>query len=101
MALDIGTESVVLAVKERTWRIEIFTDLGIDPLLRAHSEKVWLRPDGSAAQREILSPVERRLSQISVQAFDGMTGAQLAATIAGATDALRLEDIAALAAQEG
>jgi hypothetical protein len=99
MALDISTESVTLAVKERTWRIEIFTDLGADPLLRAHREKVWLRPDGSPAQREILDPVERRLSQIAAHSFGGITGAQLAGAVADAADALRLEDIAALTPQ--
>jgi hypothetical protein len=92
MALDIGTESLTLTVKERSWRIEIFADLGIDPLLRAHREKVWLRPDGSVAHREVLEPVERRLSTIAAQTFDGMTGAALAATIAAAADTFRLED---------
>jgi hypothetical protein len=46
MSIDLGTESVTLSVTERTWRIEMFTEYGEDPILRSHREKLWLRPDG-------------------------------------------------------
>ena len=102
MSIDLGTETVALAVKERTWRVEIFTDLGADPTIRAHREKVWLRPDGSCAQRLVLDPVERRLSVIAAQAFKvgaaTYTGAELARVIGAVADVLRQEDIAAAAA---
>lgn len=99
MAIDLGTESIKLSVKERTWRVEIFTDFGTDPIIRAHREKVWLRDDGSCFQREVLPVVERRLSEVAKQDFDGMTGLQLAERIAAISDTLRQEDLAAAAAE--
>lgn len=97
MAIDIGTESVALTVKERTWRVEIFCEVGNDPIIRAHREKVWLRPDGSIAQVDRnIHPVERSLAAIAKQDFGGgMTGLKLAQTIADVADAWRREDIEA------
>lgn len=88
MAIDKGTESVSLAVKERTWRVEIFTDFGADPVVQVHRERVWLRDDGSLYRRETLPAVTATLTQIASFDLGGIDGAEMALAISGAGDAL-------------
>lgn len=96
MAIELGTESLTLSVKERTWRVEIFTDVGIDPIVTAHREKVWLRPDGTVADRVVLPSVRRTLSQVQAEEVtyldQTVTCAVLAGLIAAAADVFATED---------
>jgi len=94
MALSLGTDKTPLAMQERTWRVELFCEAGEEARLVMHRETVGLRPDGSVATRSRdVPPVQRTLSQIADQDFDGMTGAQLAQKLWDVGDALRQEDI--------
>lgn len=89
MALDLGTETV--AIKERTFKVEILTGVGEDPTVIVHREKVWLK-DNVIIRREEVDRAIRTLSQVSSQDFGGMTGLQLAGAIALAGDTFRKED---------
>jgi hypothetical protein len=100
MAIDMGTESQTLSVKERTWRVEIFAEAGDDPTVRAHREVVHLDGAGRVVWRERdISMVTRSLSQIATTQFTNgsatVTGGELAALIAAAADSLRQAGIAA------
>lgn len=92
MTINLGTDSGTFTMVERTWRVEMFTDVGTDYVLKAHREKLWLKDDGSIFRRELLLPVEVSLSQISDATFTAgdlkVTGAQMAALVSAAADTL-------------
>jgi len=96
MAIELGSESPVLTISERTWRVEIFCEAGTDPTIVAHREKIWTRANGTIAQRERLIPqVRRSLSAVASKTVSGVTGTQLAGLISAWADDLRAEDVAA------
>lgn len=92
MAIEKGVENIELMVEERTWRIEIFCDHGVDPMFVAHREKVWIRKDGTIMSREILKPVNRSLSSMVEKKFNGFSTLEIAEVIAKASDDLAIED---------
>lgn len=102
MAMDLGTETAIVTMQERTWRVEIFCEKGDDPTLRAHREVVSIDANGKViSQDRKITMVNRRLSAMAAQSFTvggkSYSGAEIAAVIAAVADALRQEDIAAAA----
>jgi hypothetical protein len=85
-----------LPAKERTFRIEIFTDPESDYKIIAHRERVNLTPTGVAAQRLFSHPTERLISQIigETYTFNGktLTGAELLGLISLMADTWKTED---------
>lgn len=99
MAIEQGTETVSLTSEERTWRVEIFTDKGIDPLVRVHRQVIKSTADGTILSVQDNAIVERLQSAVMNDSFTAagvtVTGAQLAALISQAADQWRAEDLAA------
>lgn len=99
MSITEGTETIVLTIEERTWRLEIFTDKGVDPTVRAHREVVKTDASGNVISRETGVTVNRSLSQFASQSFTvagkSYTGAEIANLISAVADTWRQEDIAA------
>jgi hypothetical protein len=107
MAIDQGTEVIALTSQERTWRINIETPKGGEPVVTVWRETVKTASDGSIISREgVGRPVERSLSAIAGQTYNvggkTYTTAEIAGAIAVIADAWRQEDIAAaqLAAEQ-
>lgn len=63
MSIDKGAET--LALKERTYLVEIFCEAGDDPIIRAHRETVRLDDKGAVVTRaRDIAAVERTLTQV-------------------------------------
>ena len=60
---DLRTEQVEATSWKRTWRLEFFTDLGSDFMMKAHPERVTVLPDGSVVHA-VLPEIVRRASQV-------------------------------------
>jgi hypothetical protein len=88
MAIDISNETVALAVKERTRQITIFTPTAADPEICIYRERVWLDQNGAVFRSLDLPCVETSLSKIADTKFGDKTGAELAALISAAADAM-------------
>ncbi len=98
MSIDLGNITKITNLKERTWRIEISSELGEDPTLVARREVVQTDEDGNVISRQRNSPsVIRRLGGIAATEFSvggvKITGASLALVVAGVVDTLRREDM--------
>jgi hypothetical protein len=104
MAIEQGTETVAVTSEERTWRVEIFTDKGIDPLVRVHRQVIKSLADGTVLSIQDNAIVERLQSAVMNDSFTAagvtVSGAALAALISQAADQWRAEDLAAPAPQE-
>lgn len=111
MAIDQGTETLVVSTQERSWRISIDTPKGGDPVVTVHREIVRTAPDGAVISKETCAQVSRSLSATAAQTFKiggaSYTVAEIATVIAAVADIWREEDIkieaqrvAALAQQE-
>lgn len=104
MAIDQGSESLTLAVQERTWRLEIFTESGEDPVVRVHRETVRTGNDGTIVSRERGTVVERNFLSVAQQVFviggNEYTGAEIAGVVSAVADYWRAEDLAAAAETE-
>lgn len=98
MAIDLGTTT--LAVKERTYRIELLSPLGNEAKLVIYREKVWLDEAGTVIRREESDKVYRDLVDIAEMKIGTMTGGEMAVQIAAAADILRQQDIDAAAQAE-
>jgi hypothetical protein len=102
MALALGTESVVVTSQERTWRINIETPLGGDPVVTIYRETVRTAVDGTLISRETAAGVSRSLSDVAAQSLsvagNKYTTAEIAGVIAAIADTWRQEDIDAAAA---
>lgn len=95
MSIDKGAET--LALKERTYLVEIFCEAGDDPIIRAHRETVRLDDKGAVVTRaRDIAAVERTLTQVADKSFGGISGNDVAAAIMAWADGLRLEDLAAV-----
>ncbi len=103
MAIDQGTETMIIASQERTWRVNIETAKGEDPVVTVWREVVRTAPDGSVISRESAGDFSRSLSEVAAETITvpgsspaiTLTMAQLAAAIAATADQWRLQDIAA------
>lgn len=106
MAIEQGTETIAVTSQERTWRINIETAKGADPVVTAFREVVKTAADGSVISHEAASSAERKLSTVLKETITVpgtatvLTMAQLAATIAATADQWRTEDIAAASANK-
>lgn len=102
MAIDQGTATLALKTEERTWRINIETPKGGDPVVTVHREIVRTGPDGAIISRDPAGTVQRGLSAVATESHKvgGHTysTAEVAGVIAAMADAWRQEDIAAAAA---
>lgn len=105
MAIDQGTKTIAIASQERTWRINIETPRGADPVVTVFRETVSTDPDGNVIANEKSVVVTRALSAIADKSYSvggvSLTGAQIAGIIAGVADAWREEDIANPAPEAG
>jgi hypothetical protein len=103
MAIDQGTETIAIKTQERTWRINIETPLGGDPVITSYRETVRTGPDGAVISREASVDTSRALSDVAAQAFkvggNSYTTIEIAAVVAAIADTWRQEDIAAEAAR--
>jgi len=103
MAIDQGTETIAVNTQERTWRINIETQRGVDPVVTAFRETVRTGPDGEVISKEISGNTSRALSAVAAQAFTvagkSYTSAEIAVVIAMIADTWRQEDITAEAAR--
>lgn len=84
---------------ERTWRVQVFTDRGIDPQIEFLRESVKTYPDGDVIATPIGS-VTRRLSTVAFTTLPGGTRtvrtiAELFALVAEVGHAWAAEDAAA------
>lgn len=68
MAIELGSETLTLTKKARTWRVECETVFGSDYTLTAHREIVSLDQNGKVVARDITRPVIRRVSQVMGEA---------------------------------
>lgn len=96
MSIDLGKQ--IVTITERTWRIEIETERGDDPVIRVFREKLTMAEDGTVLLRDRDLPVVgRRLSEITDQKVAvgaaSYTGSEVAAVIAAMADAFRQQDI--------
>ena len=104
MAIDQGTATIAVTTSERTWRVNIETALGADPVVTVWRENVKKLADGSILAKEQAAIVTRSLSEVATQSITvpgtsiSLTMAQVAALIAAAADAWREADLAAPAA---
>jgi hypothetical protein len=101
MAIEQGTETVTVTSQERTWRVNIETAMGADPVVTAFRETIRTASDGSVISKEPAGSTERRLSAVETQSFTvngkAYTGAEIADIIAAVADTWRQQDIAAVA----
>lgn len=106
MALAQGTATIAVTTQERTWRVEIETALGADPVVTVYRQTVKTDPSGNVLSIEMAPIARRALSAISAetQAFTPsvaglITGGELAALIAARADVWRQADITAATGQ--
>ena len=97
MAIDQGTETIAVTSEERTWRVNIETPKGGDPVVTVWRETVRTGQDGAVLSRETVASVERALSKVADQMFDVgksvCSVGEIAETIAVIADTWRQEDI--------
>jgi hypothetical protein len=105
MAIDQGTATIAVTSQERTWRVNIETPKGADPVVTAYRELVRTGPDGAIISKEMVGSTERAASQVATEmqpftpAVPGqVSGTELAGLISARADMWRLADIAAAAA---
>jgi len=97
MAIEVGDVTVTVTVSERSWRMEVFADYGVDPLIRFHRERIGVQEDGAVASRAVLPVIERKLSAVVDQTVGGVTGQQLADLLSAWGDEWAAEDMVAAA----
>jgi len=97
MAIDQGTATATIASQERTWRVNIETALGADPVVSIYREEVKT-VNGALLSKTPNAVVTRSLSATASQSFTvgekTYTMAELATVIAAAADTFRAEDLA-------
>jgi hypothetical protein len=87
MAISMGIKTVTSTLEERTWRTEVFTEKGQDPVVRGHRELVGIDPAGNVDSRDrSIPPVEFTLSSVLTETItlaDGtvLTGAKMGEAI--------------------
>jgi hypothetical protein len=99
MAIDQGATTIAVTTQERTWRVNIETPKGADPVVTVYREVVRTGPDGAVISKEMSGTASRGLTAIAAEShtLNGktLTMAELAGFIALIADAWRTEDIAA------
>jgi hypothetical protein len=105
MAIDQGTATIAVTSQERTWRVNIETPKGADPVVTAFRELVRTGPNGEIISKEPIGNTQRSASTVATEmqpftpAVPGqVSGAELAGLISARADIWRLADIAAAAA---
>lgn len=101
MAIDQGTATIAVTSQERTWRINIETPMGADPIVTAFRQVVKSAADGSVIAIDNASPAQRSLSSVATEnqpftpsVAGQVSGAELAALVASRADMWRAADIA-------
>lgn len=98
MAIDQGTETLAVTSQERTWRVNIETAKGSDPVVTVYRESVKTGPDGAIIAKERVTDTQRSLSGIAAQQYTvggkDYTTAEIATVISAIADTWREEDIA-------
>ena len=61
---DVEITTTIVKVKDRTWRLECFTEYGTDYRLVAHRERVYVTANGEVVKREELPQIVRTVSQV-------------------------------------
>lgn len=96
MAIDQGTETITLASEERTWRVNIETAKGGDPVVTVHRETVKSDSAGVVSKAPA-GTVTRSLSATSTQTVTigakTLSVAELAMAVALLADMWRAEDL--------
>jgi len=102
MAVDPGTQTLVLASRERTWRVNIEAMKGTNCVVAAFREGIKTAPDGSVVSQEIAPSTSRDLSAVAARsdtvAGKTYTAAEITGPIAVIADVWRGEDLAVKAA---
>lgn len=99
MAVDQGSQSVVVTTQERTWRVNIETAKGADPVVTVFRELIKWTEDGTMISRGEAQSATRSLSAVANDTITVpgtaivITMAQVAATIAATADLWRQEDM--------
>jgi len=98
MSTTIGTETVAITTTERTWRVQIETPRGQDPVVVALREFIKTDPNGGVISQMQSGMTRRQLSAIASESVTAggvtVTYAQLAELIATAADTFRAQDLA-------
>jgi hypothetical protein len=98
MSVTVGTETVAVTTIERTWRVQIETLRGADPVVQGFREFVKTDANGNVLSQMPSGQTRRQLSAISAATVtaDGVTVtfAQLAALVSEAIDTFRTQDLA-------
>ena len=102
MAIDQGSSTVTINSQERTWRVNIETAKGQDPVVTAYREEVKTASDGTIVSKESNTQTQRSLSTVAkeTQPFTPttpgvVTGVELATLIADRIDMWRKADMTA------
>lgn len=84
MAIDLPQQTLTIAPKRRTWRVELFTELGTDYQIRVWRETVWLDSESGEVikTRKDPDPITRNFSGLQ----DNPTALQVAANIVALAD---------------
>lgn len=61
---DVNITENIVKIKDRTWRIQCFTDLGSDYTFEALRERLYLDVDGEIVRKELVPSVIRVFSQV-------------------------------------
>ncbi|MDP1867011.1 MAG: hypothetical protein Q8L13_11810 [Bradyrhizobium sp.] len=93
---------MTVKAQERSWRINIETPLGADPVVTVFREVVRTASDGAVIARDPAGSFDRSLSASADQVFtvsgNKYTVGEIAVVIAAIADAWRQEDLDAAAA---
>lgn len=102
MAIDQGTATLAVTSRERSWRINIETPKGADPVVTVFRQTVKTADAGSTVAIDAAPAAQRNLSAVATEtqpftpATPGVvTGAELATLVANRGDMWRMADIAA------
>ena len=105
MAIAQGTTTIAVTSEERTWRVNIETPKGADPVVTVYREEVKSAADGSIISKAPNAQTQRALSTVATEtqpftpAVAGqVSGAELSQFIADRADMWRKADLAAASA---
>jgi hypothetical protein len=102
MAISQGTVTLAITSQERSWRINIETAMGADPVVTVFRETVKTDASSKVISKEPAPQAQRALSVVAAEtqpftpATPGViTAAELATLVAARADMWRAADIAA------
>lgn len=100
MAIELGTETITVVSQERTYRVNIETALGSDPIVTAFREQVKTANDQTLMKhdtvmvRRALSAVVTETQPFTPATVGVITALELAGLIASRVDMWRSQDSA-------